>query len=49
VTSVASNSSSEMATQRGQTLKRVFQVVSDFVSKLETAVQERMRHSRFYG
>jgi hypothetical protein len=49
VTSVASNTSSEMGARRGQTLKQVFQVVSDFISKLETAIQERMRHSRFYG
>jgi hypothetical protein len=49
VTSVTSNTSSEMAAQRGQTIKRFFQAVSDFISKIESGVQGRMRHSRFYG
>jgi hypothetical protein len=48
-TSVASDTSSEMQTQRYRTLNRVMQAGLNYIANLESNVQEYMRQSRFYG
>jgi hypothetical protein len=49
ITSLVSSTSSEMGARRGPILRQAFHAVSEVITQLETKVQERMRHSRYYG